>query len=89
MITMLQNPSLVVNKECEKLHYVYRGPIRNGCIILEDDFLIPKEPHGRKLSHSKHRIVPRNLRNIISIAFHANPAGTHFNTSRTLAHIRI
>ena len=47
------NPSLVNNEFC------------NGCIILDDDFLIPKEPHGRKLSNSKHHIMPHNLRNIV------------------------
>ena len=35
------------------------------------------------------RIVPRDLRNIVFIAFHANPIGGHFGLNKTVICIRL
>ena len=75
MMTMLPKLSLIVKKEFEKLCYIYRMPIHNSCIILENDFLILKELHVSELYYSKHGIVPRDLCSIVSIVFHASPVG--------------
>ena len=88
LIEMVGNPSLVKKKtNMDKLHYVYRGPMRKGLICLDRGMLLLKEPISDKQLYRYLRIVLRDLQNIVFIAVHANPIGGHFGLSQTVIRI--
>ena len=51
----------------EKLHYSYRGTIRRKLVVMDECIIILKEPIKGESTYRKLRIVPRNLRQIVSI----------------------
>ena len=51
--------------------------------------LLLKEPIKGEQTYRHLRIVPKDLYNIIFIAFHANPIGGHFGLSQTIIRIRM
>jgi hypothetical protein len=87
---MINNPSLVVNKNLSKVHHTLRMPLRNNLLQLENDMIILCEPlGGGSDSYCKLRLVPPSLRNAIFVAFHANPIGGHLNYFRTFKNISL
>jgi hypothetical protein len=88
LLDMISNPGLINKHRLNELHYRYRQPIRTGCIIVENDFLVLKEKLDES-SFVKLRIVPQQLQNIIFLAFHSNPVGGHFSTYYTFHRIRL
>ena len=84
---MCTNPSLINKKNLDKLPFLYRSPLRKGCIAISDNFIVLKEPQSNH-SYQIMRIVPKSLHNIIFIASHANTSGCHFGYAQTLSKMR-
>jgi len=88
--SIVQNPATATKENLMKVDANYRSPLRNSMIVLENNSLVLREQIGlRPSSYVKLRIVPPKLREIIFIAFHANPVGGHFNPYRTYSRIRL
>ena len=86
---MVADPGLTSDKEVlGKLHFVYREPARRGNFTIRDGILYMKEIFAHNDKFVELRIVPESLRNIIFIAFHANPIGAHLDAPRTFHRIR-
>jgi hypothetical protein len=78
------NPSLINTQMLSKVNHNFRGPLRHSLISVEDDMLIFREPISGKDSYMRLTLVPRELYNILFIAFHTNPIGGHLNAYRML-----
>ena len=86
----IKNPSLVMKENLKKVHHTYRMPLRQSLFIIEDDMLVYREPLGQGSdSYVKLRLVPSSLRNLLFIAYHANPIGGHFHYERTYRNLRL
>ena len=72
------------------MNYMYRQPARQRNFIMRDRILYMKEIFQDDDRYVELKIVPQSLRNIISIAFNANPIGIggHLNTYRTYHRVR-
>ncbi len=81
---LVLNPSLICNQSLSKGNHNYRGPLRQSLILVEDDMLILKEPIGGTSSYMRLQLVPRELFNVLFVAFHTNAMGGHLNAYRTL-----
>ncbi len=77
------------NKTLAEVNHNYRGPLRQSNILLENDMLIMREPIAGTSSYTHLQLVPRELRNILFVAFHTNPMGGHLNAYRTLHRLRL
>jgi hypothetical protein len=65
-------------------------PLRQQLLIIEDGMIVYLEPLGEGSSpFCKLRLVPKSLKNIIFVPFHANPIGGHLNHVRTYRNIRL
>ncbi len=84
-----QNPSQITNKRLSKVNHNYRGPLPQSQISIEDSMLILKEPICGSASYTHLQLVPRELCNILFIAFHTNAIGGHLNAYRTLHRLRL
>ena len=84
---LVLNPSLISNATLADVNYNYRMPLRRSHVLLENDMLILWEPIVGSTSFTRLQIVPKELYNIIFIAFHVNPIGGHLNAYRTLHHV--
>jgi hypothetical protein len=89
MLRLLQNPGLLIKAELDQIHYVYRQPIRSSMIEKLDNLLYIRETIDTSGNYVRLQIVPSELRNLIFIAFHANPIGAHFDTYHTFHRIRL
>ena len=89
ILALIANLSLVVKANLSKIHSSYRGPLHRGLIILRKGMLVIKEPIKHESAHRCLQIVPRDLRNIVCIAFHDNPIGGHLGLNKTVIRIRI
>ena len=87
--SMIKNPSLISKVLLQEVHYNLRNALRRSRFSLERDMIILKEPLQGSESYVKLRFVPHSLRNLVFIAFHANPIGGHFNPARTYSRIRL
>ena len=83
------NPSLINTQTLSKVNHNFRGPLRHSLISVENDMLIFREPISGSASYTRLTLVPRELYNILFIAFHANPIGGHLNAYRTLHRLRL
>lgn len=88
LFDLVTNPGLINKSTLSTIHYRFRQPLREGAIIIENEFLIIKEKLDEN-SYVKLRIVPEALWDIIFIAFHANPIGGHFSVYYTFHRIRL
>ena len=88
ILSLIKNPGLINKHSLSQIHYRYRQPLRDSCIIIENDFIILKEKIDDN-SYVKLRIVPKDLQNIIFMAFHSNPIGGHFSVYYTFHRIRM
>ena len=86
---LVTNLSKINNKTLGKVNHNYRGPLRRLHIIIEGNMLVLKDHMHGKGSYIKLQLVPEGLRNIISIAFHSNPIGGHFNAYCTFYQIKL
>jgi hypothetical protein len=89
IINMIRNPSLIKKENLEKIHYVFRQPVRDSKIKLIDDLLYIQESIDIRGNFIQLQIVPTKLRNLIFTAFHANPIGDHFDLYHTFHKIRL
>jgi len=83
------NPSTINNKALASINYNYHAALRRSLIVLEDDILIYREPLAGSGSYTRLQLVPAEFRNILFVAFHANPVGGHLNAYRTLHRLRL
>jgi hypothetical protein len=86
---MITNPSFINKDTLEKVHYIYRQPLRDNQIKLIDGLLFIQETIDISGNFIQLQIVPTRLRNIIFTAFHANPIGDHFDLYHTFHKIRL
>jgi hypothetical protein len=86
---IVNNPALLCNKALADVNYNYHSALRKSLIVLEDGILIYREPLAGSESYTKLRLVPKELRNILFVAFRANPIGGHLNAYRTLHRLRL
>ena len=76
---LVLNPSLISNATLADVNYNYKILLRKSYICIEDNMLIFKEPFIGSTLFTCLQIVPKELYNIIFIAFHVNPIGGHLN----------
>jgi hypothetical protein len=81
---IVNNPSTLNNKSLAGINYNYHAALRQSLIVIKDDILIYREPLAGVGSYTRLQLVPLEFRNILFIAFHANPIGSHLNAYRTL-----
>ena len=87
---MVRNPACARGEKLQSVNPVFRSPLRQSLIVLENDMLILREPLGMNSdSYCKLRLVPHSLRNILFICFHTNPIGGHLNAYRTYSRMRM
>ena len=89
MCELAINPSLINNQTLSKVNHNFRRHLRQSLISVEDDMLIFREPISGNDSYTRLTLVPRELYNILFIAFHPNPIGGHLNSYRTLHRLRL
>ena len=68
---LTSTPSLITKKNLEKVPFFYISPLRKGCIVIKDDFLVLKDTQSNH-SYQITRILPKGLYNIVFIAFRAS-----------------
>jgi hypothetical protein len=78
------NPSLITTRSLSQVNHNFCRPLRQSLISVKDDMLIFREPISGCDSYTHLTLVPRELYNILFVAFHTNPIGGHLNTYRTL-----
>ncbi len=81
---IVNNPSTLNNKSLAGIDYNYHAALRQSLIVMKDDILIYHEPLAGVGFYTRLQLVPLEFRNILFIAFHANPTGSHLNAYRTL-----
>jgi hypothetical protein len=86
---LVLNPGSICKDTLKDIHYVYRQPLRQSHIVIEDEMLILREPICGSSSYTRLQIVPLDLCNILFVAFHSNPIGGHLNSTRTLHRLRM
>jgi hypothetical protein len=87
---LISNPSRITHKSLQTIHLSLRMPLRESLLVLENDMIILREPIGDgSSSFCRLQYVPASLRDVIFIAFHANPIGGHLNRVRTFRNIRL
>ncbi len=64
------NPSTISIKALAEVNHNYCGPLHQSNILVENDMLIMREPIAGTLSYTRLQLVPRELRNILFVAFH-------------------
>jgi hypothetical protein len=87
--SMIIDPSLITKANLAQFNYNYCSPLRRSQLTLEDDIIILKEPIVGGPLYTRLCMVLADLRNILFVAFHANPIGGHFDAPRTLHRIRL
>ncbi len=89
----IRNLVLTPGRSCKatllKVHYAYCQPLRQSHIVIEDKMLILREPICGSTSYTGLQIIPKELCNILFVAFYSNPIGGHLNTYPTLHHLRM
>jgi hypothetical protein len=86
---LVLNPLLICNKRLSEVNHNYRGPLRQSQILIEDGMLILHKPICSSTSYTRLQLVPREMYNILFIAFHTNAIGGHLNVYRTLHRLRL
>jgi hypothetical protein len=89
IMEMLQNPSLITPLTLNTIDPIYRTPMRDSCIRVEDKRLCLFEPIAASTKQLKLVIVPSDLQQQIFVSFHANPLGGHLSLYYTLHKIRL
>eukprot|EP00956_Cyclotella_meneghiniana_P037713 scaffold143282_cov76-Cyclotella_meneghiniana.AAC.4 len=90
IMDMIANPSLITKTNLAQIHSSLRMPVRQQLLVIEQGMIIYQEPLGYgSTTYCKLRLVPSSLRNIVFIAFHANPIGGHLSHVRTHLAIRM
>ena len=84
---LILNLSKICNESLSKVNYNYRGALCKSLLLIENDMIILREPIMGSNSYTRLQVVPRELYNIIFVAFHANPIGAHLNAYRMLHRI--
>ena len=89
LLEIVSSPSMAQSQAVvQKLDYIYRQPARNGNFSKKDGIAYMKEIFQNDDRFVELKIVPQSSRNIIFVAFHANPIGGHLNAYRTYHRVR-
>ena len=81
---MTLDPSMADGEQAKTIHYTYRRYLRQSQIVIDKEgMLFVREALDGSNNYINLQIVPASLHNIVFIAFHANPAGGHFNAWQT------
>ncbi len=83
------NPSLLSNETLREINYNCHAGLQKSLILLEDGISIYREPIAGEQSYTRLQLVPKELYNILFIAFHLNPVGGHLNAYRILHRLRL
>jgi hypothetical protein len=83
MRDIIANPSTLSNDSLREINYNYHSALRKLLIVLEDGILIYCEPIAGKGSYTRLQLIPKEFSNVLFVAFHSNPAGSHLNVYRT------
>ncbi len=86
---LVLNPSKITNKSLANVNHNYCGPLCRSLIIVENDMLFHHKPIIGTSLFTRLQLVPSELKNIIFIAFHANPIGGHLNAYRTFHRLHL
>ena len=86
---MLEDPSKLTNENVSKIHFVYRAPMRQSLITMENGKLFFNKPTVIQNRSIKLIIVLLDLRKHIFHCFHTNPLGGHFGLYQTLHQIKL
>jgi hypothetical protein len=90
IIAMVKDLNLISKENLDKIHYVYCRYLRSSMIVIDSDGMLRlNEPLAGSNDYNSLQIVPSSLRNLIFVAFHANPTGGHFNAYHTFTRIRL
>jgi hypothetical protein len=91
IIKFIQNPGLITNKSLEesKLNANYRSALRQSLMFIENGIFSYRETIVGSESYTRLQLVPSQFRNIIFVAFHANPIGAHLNPYHTFHRVRL
>jgi hypothetical protein len=82
---LVLNPGKTCKATLSEVHYAYCQPLRQSYIMIDDEMLILREPICGSTSYTRIQIVPKELRNILFIAFHSNPIGGHLIAPSTIS----
>jgi hypothetical protein len=83
------NPSKINAMTLNTVNYNYWAALRQSQIVINDDMLISNKLIRGGSSYTCLQLVPKDLYNIIFVAFHSNAIGGHLNAFRTLHRIRL
>lgn len=84
LLEIVANPALSDSQAHTKpLDHVYRQPAKQGYFSVKDGILYMKEIFQNDDKFVDLRIIPVSMRNIVFVAFHANPIGGHLIAYRT------
>jgi hypothetical protein len=82
-------PLQISNKRLSEVNHNYRGPLRSSQILVEDGMLILRKPICGSTLYARLQLVPREMYNVLTIAFHTNAIGGHLNAYRMLHRLRL
>jgi hypothetical protein len=87
---LVNNPLLINNKSLHTInHNNFHLALWCSLIVVENDLLIYCEPISCTGLYAQLTIVPKEFYNVLFVAFHTNPAGSHLNSYCTLHHLRL
>jgi hypothetical protein len=81
---IVRNPATLYMDTLKDIPFNYHSALQQALIMIDDDMLIYRELIAGGMSFTKLILVPSSLHNILSIAFHSNALGSHFDAYRTL-----
>jgi hypothetical protein len=83
------NLSQISNKHLSEVNHNYPGPLRSSQISVEDSMLILRKPICGSTLYAHLQLVPREMHNVLFIAFHTNAIGGPLNVYRMLHWLRL
>jgi hypothetical protein len=86
---LVLDPSKINTTTLHMVNYIFRAPLCQSLIFIENGLLFYKEPIHGGSSYTHLQLVPQEFYNILFIAFNSNPIGGHMNAYRTLHHLRL
>ncbi len=81
---IVSNQSTLSNKALAGINFNYHAALCWSLIVIEDGILIYCKPLAGSNLYTRLQLVPQEIRNILFVAFHYNPACGHLNLYRTL-----
>jgi hypothetical protein len=70
---LVLHPGNLCKSTLKDVHYVYRQPLQQLHIVIDEEMSIFWEPIRGSTSYTRLQLVPTELRDILFVAFHSNP----------------